>query len=87
MTCFKDDDTNSVKTKSHIKEIKLLSRITKFTESHYFMPYYIQQLEAKGLQGDFILVEGMRTGSALVKAKIRDRAYKVSISVKIRKST
>lgn len=82
ITSFKDNGTNSVKTKSLIKEFKLLSRITKFTESHYFMPYYIQQLEARGLQGDFILVEGMRTGSALVKARIKDRAYKVWISVK-----
>lgn len=82
ITSFKDNGTNSVKTKILIKEFKLLSRITKFTESHYFMPYYIQQLEARGLQGDFILVEGMRTGSALVKARIKDRAYKVWISVK-----
>ena len=43
------------------------------------MPYYIQQLEAKGLQGDYILVEGMRTGSAFVRTQIRDRAYKVGL--------
>ncbi|XP_052692934.1 nuclear pore membrane glycoprotein 210-like [Crassostrea angulata] len=72
-------------TSTEGEEMVDILRITKFTESHYFMPYYIQQLEAKGLQGDFILVEGMRTGSALVKAKIRDRAYKevISPSVKI----
>ncbi|XP_022313260.2 nuclear pore membrane glycoprotein 210-like [Crassostrea virginica] len=72
-------------TSTQGEEMVDILRITKFTESHYFMPYYIQQLEAKGLQGDYILVEGMRTGSAFVRAQIRDRAYKEvkSPSVKI----
>ncbi|XP_062607902.1 nuclear pore membrane glycoprotein 210-like [Saccostrea cucullata] len=63
-------------TSTQREEMVEILRITKFTESHYVMPNHIQQLEAKGLQGDLILVEGMRTGSALVKARIRDGAYK-----------
>ncbi|XP_048780768.2 nuclear pore membrane glycoprotein 210-like isoform X2 [Ostrea edulis] len=63
-------------TSTQGEEMVDILRITKFTESHYVMPYYIQQLEAKGLQGDLILVEGMRTGSAHVKARIRDGSYK-----------
>ncbi|XP_021353376.1 nuclear pore membrane glycoprotein 210-like isoform X2 [Mizuhopecten yessoensis] len=51
-------------------------RIIKFSESHYTRPAYIDRLEGRGLQGDMILVEGIRTGSANVKSVIRDRAYK-----------
>lgn len=41
------------------------------------MPNHIRHLEERGLQGDMILAEGIRTGSAKVKAKMKDPVYKV----------
>ncbi len=49
----------------------------KYAESDYDTPDYIDRLETKGKQGDMILVEGIRTGSAKVMAKFADPAYKV----------
>jgi len=53
-------------------------RIIKFAESHYTTPAHIEHLEDRGLQGDEILVEGIRTGSANVKSVIKDPVYKVT---------
>ena len=55
----------------------LYFRILKFTESHYTTPYGIDKLEEKGKQGDIILVEGVRTGSAIVWTKVKDAAFEV----------
>lgn len=55
----------------------MLSRIKRFSDSHYTTPAHIAPLEDTGLQGDMILVEGIRTGSAKVAAKLRDPVYKV----------
>ncbi|KAK3103291.1 hypothetical protein FSP39_018237 [Pinctada imbricata] len=63
-------------TTAEQNEISEILRIIKFTESHYTTPRHIRHLENKGTQGDAILVEGMRTGSAIVRAKARDYAYK-----------
>ena len=52
-------------------------RIIKFTDSHYTTPYGIDTLEERGKQGDIILVEGVRTGSAIVWTKVTDTAYEV----------
>ena len=54
-------------------------RIIKFSDSHYTTPQHIEKIEDRGRQGDVILVEGVRTGSAYVWAKLRDTAYTVSI--------
>ncbi|XP_063400570.1 nuclear pore membrane glycoprotein 210-like [Mytilus trossulus] len=51
-------------------------RILQFFESDYSAPEHIRQIEDRGVQGDIILVEGIRTGSAKVKARIKDAAYK-----------
>ncbi|XP_059163994.1 nuclear pore membrane glycoprotein 210-like [Physella acuta] len=51
-------------------------RIKRFSESHYTTPRHIVPLEEQGQQGDMILVEGIRTGSAKVSAKLKDPAYK-----------
>ncbi|CAC5367420.1 NUP210 [Mytilus coruscus] len=51
-------------------------RILRFFESDYSAPAHIRQIEDRGVQGDIILVEGIRTGSAKVKARIKDSAYK-----------
>jgi len=52
-------------------------RISTFGDSSYDTPPHIEVLEKKGLQGDTILVEGVKTGTAKVQAKLRDSAYKV----------
>ncbi|VDI43866.1 nuclear pore complex protein Nup210, partial [Mytilus galloprovincialis] len=51
-------------------------RILRFFESDYSAPEHIRRIEDRGVQGDIILVEGIRTGSAKVKARIKDAAYK-----------
>ncbi|XP_064601442.1 nuclear pore membrane glycoprotein 210-like [Liolophura sinensis] len=51
-------------------------RIVPFGESHYQTPAHIEGLEARGLQGDRILVDGIRTGTAWVSASFKDPAYK-----------
>ena len=53
-------------------------RILKFSDSHYTRPAHIEKLEDGGRQGEIILVEGVKTGSAFVWAKLRDPAYSVS---------
>ena len=53
-------------------------RILKYSESHYETPHHIETLEREGKQGYTILVEGIRTGSAKVTAKLSDPVYKVS---------
>ena len=53
-------------------------RIKRFSDSHYTTPAHIAPLEERGLQGDMILVEGVRTGSAKVSTRLRDPVYKVS---------
>ncbi|GFS06125.1 nuclear pore membrane glycoprotein 210-like [Elysia marginata] len=51
-------------------------RIKRFSDSHYTTPAHIAPLEEKGLQGDRLLVEGVRTGSAKVSTRLRDPVYK-----------
>jgi hypothetical protein len=61
----------------HRPRIIFFYRILRFSESDYTMPSHIRYLEGLGLQGDMILAEGIRTGSAKVKARVKDAAYKV----------
>ncbi|XP_070200007.1 nuclear pore membrane glycoprotein 210-like [Littorina saxatilis] len=51
-------------------------RIKRFAESHYTTPSHIAPLEERGLQGDSILVEGIRTGSAKISTRLKDSVYK-----------
>ncbi|KAL8601946.1 hypothetical protein ACOMHN_008438 [Nucella lapillus] len=51
-------------------------RIKRFSESHYTTPIHIVPLEERGMQGDTILVEGIRTGSAKCITRLRDSVYK-----------
>lgn len=57
------------------------SRVLKFSESTYTPPGYISEMERVGKQGDIILVSGLKTGHAKLKAKIQESLYKVSCSV------
>ncbi|KAM8829564.1 nuclear pore membrane glycoprotein 210 isoform 1-T1 [Synchiropus picturatus] len=51
-------------------------RVLKFSESTYTPPGYITEMERVGKQGDIILVSGMKTGHAKLKAKIQESLYK-----------
>ncbi|WAR01840.1 PO210-like protein, partial [Mya arenaria] len=47
-----------------IVDANSILRILKFSDSHYTTPIHIEKLEDRDRQGDVILVEGMKTGSA-----------------------
>uniref|UniRef100_A0A3Q3KNL9 BIG2 domain-containing protein n=1 Tax=Monopterus albus TaxID=43700 RepID=A0A3Q3KNL9_MONAL len=51
-------------------------RVLKFSESTYTPPGYISEMERVGKQGDIILVSGLKTGHAKLKAKIQEALYK-----------
>lgn len=51
-------------------------RVLKFSESTYTPPSYISEMERVGKQGDIILVSGLKTGHAKLKAKIQESLYK-----------
>lgn len=51
-------------------------RVLKFSESTYTPPAYISEMERVGKQGDKILVSGLKTGHARLKAKIQEPLYK-----------
>uniref|UniRef100_A0A671VZW8 Nucleoporin 210 n=1 Tax=Sparus aurata TaxID=8175 RepID=A0A671VZW8_SPAAU len=51
-------------------------RVLKFSESTYNPPTYISEMERVGKQGDIILVSGLKTGHAKLKAKIQEPLYK-----------
>lgn len=53
-------------------------RVLKFSESTYTPPAYISEMERVGKQGDIILVSGLKTGHARLKAKIQEPLYKVT---------
>ncbi|KAL7865087.1 hypothetical protein AOLI_G00165070 [Acnodon oligacanthus] len=50
-------------------------RVLKFSESTYTPPSYISEMERVGKQGDIILVSGIKTGHAKLKAKIQEALY------------
>ncbi|KAK1801966.1 hypothetical protein P4O66_022598, partial [Electrophorus voltai] len=52
-------------------------RVLKFSESTYIPPGYISEMERVGKQGDIILVSGIKTGQAKLKAKIQESLYTV----------
>ncbi|XP_034551492.1 nuclear pore membrane glycoprotein 210 isoform X2 [Notolabrus celidotus] len=51
-------------------------RVLKFSESTYTPLAYISEMERVGMQGDVILVSGLKTGHAKLKAKIQETLYK-----------
>uniref|UniRef100_UPI0037E7A905 nuclear pore membrane glycoprotein 210 n=1 Tax=Semicossyphus pulcher TaxID=241346 RepID=UPI0037E7A905 len=51
-------------------------RVLKFSESTYTPLAYISEMERVGQQGDVILVSGLKTGHAKLKAKIQEQLYK-----------
>ncbi|CAG6021644.1 unnamed protein product [Menidia menidia] len=51
-------------------------RVLRFSESTYTPPGYISEMERVGKQGDIILVSGLKTGHAKLKAKIQESLYK-----------
>ncbi|VUZ40746.1 unnamed protein product, partial [Hymenolepis diminuta] len=59
-------------------------RFLTWTESEYTTPSRIGQLEADGMQGYMQLVSGLRTGSAVVSAALREPAYSHVSPAKVR---
>ncbi|XP_071099780.1 nuclear pore membrane glycoprotein 210-like isoform X2 [Haliotis cracherodii] len=59
-------------------------RIKMFADSHYTTPQHIAPLEDRGLQGDRILAEGIRTGSAKISMKLKDPVYKHIEAIDVR---
>uniref|UniRef100_A0A8C2CNG6 Nucleoporin 210 n=1 Tax=Cyprinus carpio TaxID=7962 RepID=A0A8C2CNG6_CYPCA len=61
-----------------VKDAEMLSvsRVLRFAESAYTPPAYISEMERVGHQGDIILVSGIKTGHAKLKAKIQEPIYK-----------
>ncbi|XP_059827483.1 nuclear pore membrane glycoprotein 210-like [Hypanus sabinus] len=51
-------------------------RILKFSESTYLPPPHIATMEKEGKQGDIILVSGLMTGTANLKARLQETIYK-----------
>lgn len=60
-----------------LKYLFSLLRVLKFSESTYIPPGYISEMERVGKQGDTILVSGLKTGHAKLKAKVQEPLYKV----------
>lgn len=75
-------DYNDMALKYILSCISLLPlRVLKFSESTYTPPGYISEMERVGKQGDMILVSGLKTGHAKLKAKIQEPLYKVGCYV------
>lgn len=55
-----------------------IMRFIPFSESPYKATPGVAALEAKRMQGDTVLLEGIKTGSAEVIVRINDPLYKVS---------
>lgn len=65
----------------HMGDVSPL-RVLKFSESTYTPPGHISEMERVGKQGDIILVSGIKTGHAKLKAKIQEPLYTVHTSPK-----
>ncbi|XP_068996777.1 nuclear pore membrane glycoprotein 210 isoform X1 [Embiotoca jacksoni] len=59
-------------------------RVLKFSESTYTPAGYISEMERVGKQGDIILVSGLKTGHAKLKAKIQEPLYKDVAAAEVR---
>jgi len=67
----------SPKQTSTLIDPQSIMRFMPFSESLYEAPKGIATLEEKRMQGDTVLVEGIKTGSAEVIARVNDPLYKV----------
>jgi hypothetical protein len=65
------------KESSTIIDPQSIMRFIPFSESPYNAAPGIATLEAKRMQGSTILLEGIKTGSAEVIARVNDPMYKV----------
>ncbi|KAK7447124.1 hypothetical protein BaRGS_00040214 [Batillaria attramentaria] len=67
---------SDLETGQDVVDAHNILRIKRFADSHYTTPHHIAPLEDMGLQGDTILVEGIRTGSAKCQTRLRDTVYR-----------
>ncbi|KAK3608986.1 hypothetical protein CHS0354_020538 [Potamilus streckersoni] len=58
-----------------VTDANSILRILTFSLSNYITPEGIGALEDRGRQGDIILLEGIRTGTAVVQTKLKEKAY------------
>jgi nuclear pore complex protein Nup210 len=68
----------SPKQSSTITDPQSIMRFIPFSESLYKATDGVATLEAKRMQGDTVLLEGIKTGSADVIARVNDPFYKVT---------
>ncbi|CAL8098880.1 unnamed protein product [Orchesella dallaii] len=73
----------SFKETSTLIDPQSIMRFMPFSESPYKAPPGVAALEAKRQQGDSVLVEGIKTGSAVVVSRINDPLYR-SIDSRVR---
>lgn len=73
----------SLKETSTMIDPQSIVRFMPFSESSYQVPPGVAVLEAKRQHGDTVLVEGLKTGSAIVVARINDPLYR-SIDSRVR---
>ncbi|XP_022099452.1 nuclear pore membrane glycoprotein 210-like isoform X2 [Acanthaster planci] len=59
-----------------VVDAKTILRLVTYHESPYDPPKYIERMEEQGKQGDRILIEGIRAGSAKVMAKLTSPGFK-----------
>ncbi|XP_061114891.1 nuclear pore membrane glycoprotein 210 [Conger conger] len=59
-------------------------RVLRFSESTYTPPRYISLMERAGRQGDIILVSGIKTGHAKLRARIQEVLYKDVVPAEVR---
>ncbi|TRY98564.1 hypothetical protein DNTS_005269, partial [Danionella cerebrum] len=59
-------------------------RILRFSESSYTPPSYISELERVGHQGDIVLVSGIKTGHAQLRARPQESLYKDVAAAEVR---
>eukprot|EP00066_Takifugu_rubripes_P011606 XP_011600872.1 PREDICTED: nuclear pore membrane glycoprotein 210 isoform X2 [Takifugu rubripes] len=77
-TIVKDVDVNGISDSYNSL------RVLKFSESTYTPPAYISEMERVGKEGDVILVSGLKTGHARLKAKIQEPLYKDVAAAEVR---
>ena len=76
------NEVNSNKTSAELEDSRHVLRISKFIDSEYEISESIRQLEAIGLSGNKILIEGLKTGTANVQSKLLDPVYKDELTLK-----
>ena len=76
------NEINWNKTSAELEDSRHVLRISKLIDSEYEASESVRQLEAIGLSGNKILIEGLKTGTANVQSKLLDPFYKDELTLK-----